>query len=45
LLSDGGKEYNILMAASVMAIIPVIIVYMILEKQFIKSITFTGIKG
>jgi len=45
LLSDGGKEYNVLMAASVMAIIPVIILYMLLEKQFIKSITFTGIKG
>ena len=45
LLSDGGKEYNILMAASVMSIVPVIIMYMILEKQFIKSVTFTGIKG
>ena len=45
LLSDGGKEYNILMAASVMAIIPVIIMYILLEKQFIKSVTFTGIKG
>lgn len=45
LLSDGGKEYNILMAASVMAIVPVVIMYMLLEKQFIKSVTFTGIKG
>ena len=45
LLSDGGKEYNILMAASVMAIIPVVVMYILLEKQFIKSVTFTGIKG
>ena len=45
LLSDGGKEYNILMAASVMAIIPVVAMYIMLEKQFVKSVTFTGIKG
>lgn len=45
LLSNEGKEYNILMAASVMAIIPVVIMYVLLEKQFIKSVTFTGIKG
>ncbi|MCK5157418.1 MAG: carbohydrate ABC transporter permease [Spirochaetales bacterium] len=45
LVSDGGQEYNLLLAASLMAIVPVIIMYMFLEKQFIKSVTFTGIKG
>ena len=45
LISEGGSEYHLLMAASLMAILPVIIVYVFSEKQFIKSVTMTGLKS
>ena len=44
LMSEGGGEYHLMMAASLMAIIPVLIVYVFSEKQFIKSVTMTGLK-
>jgi multiple sugar transport system permease protein len=44
LISEGGSEYHLLMAASLMAIIPVLVLYIFMEKQFIKSVTMTGIK-
>ena len=34
-----------MMAASVMAIMPVLIVFVIFEKQLVKSITLTGMKS
>lgn len=45
LVSETSSEYQVMMAASLMAIIPVLIVYIFTEKQFIKSITLTGIKS
>jgi multiple sugar transport system permease protein len=45
LMTDGGGEYHLMMAASLMAILPVLIVYVFSEKQFIKSVTFTGLKS
>lgn len=45
LMTEGSSEYHLMMAASVMAIIPVILVYVFSEKQFIKSITMTGLKS
>lgn len=44
LVSEGGGEYQIMMAASLMAIVPVLIVYIFCEKQFIKSVAMTGLK-
>nr|HPN92682.1 carbohydrate ABC transporter permease [Rectinema sp.] len=44
LVSETGTEYQVLMAASVMAIVPVLIVYMLMEKEFVQSITLTGLK-
>ena len=33
------------MAAAVMSIVPVLIVYILCEKNFVRSITMTGLKG
>lgn len=38
-------DYNLLMAASVLAILPMIIMYIIGQKHFIEGIAVTGIKG
>jgi len=45
LISDGGNEYNLLMAASLMAIVPVVVLYLFLQKQIVQSVTLTGIKS
>ncbi len=45
LVQEASSQYQIMMAASVMAIVPVLIAYMLMEKQFVRSITLTGIKG
>lgn len=38
-------DYGFLMAASTLAVLPMIIVYMIFQNAFVSSITMTGIKG
>ncbi|MDD2504382.1 MAG: carbohydrate ABC transporter permease [Clostridia bacterium] len=45
LVQDSSSEYQIMMAASVMAIFPVLVVYLFFEKQLVKSITLTGLKA
>lgn len=40
-----GTEYHLLMAAGVMAIIPMIIIYVFGQRYFIEGIAFTGVKG
>ena len=45
LVQETSSEYQVMMAASLMAIIPVLIIYTLCEKQFVKSITLTGLKG
>jgi len=42
--SEVGTEYELLMAASVLAILPILILYFFTQKQFIKSFARTGIK-
>lgn len=44
LVQESSSEYQVMMAASLMAIVPVLIAYVIYEKQLVKSITLTGIK-
>lgn len=44
LVDESSSEYQVMMAAALMAIIPVLIVYMFTERHFIKSITLTGLK-
>lgn len=38
-------DYNSLMAGTLITVIPILIVYLLAQKQFIKGITMTGIKG
>ena len=45
LVQETSSEYQVMMAASLMAIVPVLIIYTLCEKQFVKSITLTGLKG
>jgi multiple sugar transport system permease protein len=42
--SDIGTAYHLLMAASVMAILPILILFFFTQKQFIQGIARTGIK-
>ena len=44
LVQESSSEYQVMMAAAVMAVVPVLIMYSIYEKQLVKSITLTGIK-
>ena len=45
LVAESSKEYQVMMAASVMAILPVLILFVLFEKQLVKSITLTGMKS
>lgn len=40
-----GTQYQLLMAAGVLAIIPMIIIYIFGQRYFIEGIAFTGVKG
>ena len=42
--SEVGTQYELLMAASVLAVLPILILYFFTQKQFIKSFARTGIK-
>lgn len=45
LVQETSSEYQLMMAASLMAIVPVLIVYIFTEKQFVRSLTLTGLKA
>ena len=38
-------DYPVLMAGALMATLPMLIVFIILQRQFIQGIAFTGTKG
>lgn len=44
-VSDVGTQYNYLMAASTFAMAPILILFLLLQKQFIQGIARTGLKG
>jgi multiple sugar transport system permease protein len=44
-LQQGGNEWNFLMAASVLVLLPVIILFFLAQKTFIEGIATTGMKG
>ncbi len=44
-MGEAGIEYGMLMAASVLVILPVLIIFFFAQKHFIEGITLTGIKG
>lgn len=43
--TDVGTRYHLLMAASAMAMAPIIVLFLFLQKQFIQGIARTGMKG
>lgn len=43
--TEAGANVNLLMAGSVITLIPVLIVYLIAQKQFTEGIATTGLKG
>jgi len=40
-----GGRYDLMMAASILIMLPTLIIFFLAQKQFIEGITFTGIKG
>jgi multiple sugar transport system permease protein len=43
--SEYGREWGLLMAASVLITLPIILLFFFLQKTFVQGITLTGIKG
>lgn len=41
----GGTEWHYLMAASLMVLLPVIVIFFFTQKSFIEGISMTGVKG
>ncbi|MNJ01411.1 L-arabinose transport system permease protein AraQ [compost metagenome] len=44
-ISQYSAEYGLIMAASVVSIIPVLIVFLALQKYFVQGVAASGIKG
>ena len=44
-LGQYSSEYGLIMAASVVALIPVLIVFLALQKYFVQGIASSGLKG
>jgi ABC-type glycerol-3-phosphate transport system permease component len=44
-VSEAGPETNLLMAGAVIAVIPILVLYFLTQKQFTEGITTTGLKG
>jgi multiple sugar transport system permease protein len=42
---EGGTEWGVFMAAAVLVSAPIVLFYLFVQKQFVKSITLTGIQG
>jgi multiple sugar transport system permease protein len=40
-----GTEWNLTMAASVMIIVPMIVLFFLAQKAFVEGVTLTGVKG
>ncbi len=44
-ISQYSTDYGLIMAASVLALIPVLIVFLSLQKYFVEGVAATGVKG
>lgn len=45
LMQESSSEYQTMMAASLMAIVPVLIIFIFFSKQLVRSVTLTGMKA
>ena len=43
--SVGGKEYNVDMAAAIIAALPTLVVYVVAGKYFVRGLTAGAVKG
>lgn len=43
--SESGEIYNLLMAASTFSMIPIVIIFIILQRYFVEGIAKSGLKG
>ncbi len=43
--TEAGTDYELLMAAASMLVLPIIVMYLIMHKQIIRGVTQSGIKG
>ena len=43
--SSQGQQTNLLMAAVAMSVIPMIIIFVLMQKQLVKGIMLGGVKG
>lgn len=44
-ISQYGSEYGLIMAASVLSLIPVLVVFLSLQKYFVEGVAASGVKG
>ncbi|MBU0711587.1 carbohydrate ABC transporter permease [bacterium] len=44
-VSEQGTQFHYMMAASIIVTIPIVLIYLFAQKQFIKGVTMTGLKG
>ncbi|GMR10144.1 MAG: carbohydrate ABC transporter permease [Anaerolineae bacterium] len=44
-VSDAGSEMNLVMAGSVITIVPILVLYFLTQRQFTESIARSGLKG
>jgi multiple sugar transport system permease protein len=42
---EAGTQWNLIMAASALAILPVLLVFFVFQKQIIEGVVLTGVKG
>jgi multiple sugar transport system permease protein len=45
MIQDEGPQYHLLMAAAFLALIPVLVVFLAAQKQFLESVAKSGLKG
>lgn len=45
LMQESSSEYQVMMAAALMSIVPVLILFVFFSKQLVKSVTLTGMKA
>lgn len=43
--SEAGSDYQLIMAASCILVVPIVIVYLILRKYILEGMSYTGVKG
>ncbi|MCD6267963.1 MAG: carbohydrate ABC transporter permease [Thermotogaceae bacterium] len=43
-VEEGATQYHLMMAAALMAIVPVLVVYVLAERHLVRSTTLTGLK-